>query len=125
VLDKWMSLQAASPLPDTAERVRALTQHAAFDMKNPNRVRALVGAFSGNQLRFHAGNGEGYALVGETIRALDAINPQIAARMAAAFENWRRYDPKRRALMRAELDAAIKMPGLSANLFEVATKMLG
>ena len=125
VLDKWMSLQAASPLPDTAERVRELAQHAAFDMKNPNRVRALVGAFSGNQLRFHAVDGEGYALVGETIRALDAINPQTAARMAAAFESWRRYDPKRQAMMRAELDAAIKMPGLSANLFEVATKMLG
>ena len=64
VLDKWMSLQASSPLPDTVERVRALTKHPAYDVKNPNRVRALVGAFSGNHLRFHASDGKGYALVG-------------------------------------------------------------
>ena len=125
VLDKWMSLQAGSPLPDTAAAVRGLMKHPAFDMKNPNRVRALVGAFSGNHLRFHQADGSGYALVGETLRALDSINPQVAARMAGAFENWRRYDDKRQALMRAELEAALKMSGLSANFFEVATKMLG
>jgi aminopeptidase N len=125
VLDKWMSLQAGSSLPGTVAEVRALMKHRAFDMKNPNRVRSLVGAFAGNHLRFHGKDGEGYRLVGETIRALDAINPQVAARMAAAFENWRRYDPERQAKMRAELDAALKMPGLSSNLFEVVTKMLG
>ncbi len=125
VLDKWMSLQAGSPLPDTVASVRGLMKHPAFDMKNPNRVRALVGAFSGNHLRFHQADGSGYALVGETLRALDSINPQVAARMAGAFENWRRYDDKRQALMRAELEAALKMSGLSANFFEVATKMLG
>ncbi|MGD0189373.1 MAG: aminopeptidase N [Rhizomicrobium sp.] len=125
VLDKWMSLQAGSPLPDTVTGVRALMKHPAFDMKNPNRVRSLVGAFAANHLRFHAQDGEGYRLVGETIRALDSINPQVAARMAGAFENWRRYDAGRQALMRAELDAALKTPGLSSNLFEVATKMLG
>jgi aminopeptidase N len=105
--------------------VRALTQHPAYDVKNPNRVRSLVGAFSGNHLRFHAGDGKGYALVGETIRGLDRINPQVSSRMAAAFEAWRRYDPKRQALMRAELEATLKLEGLSPNLFEVATKMLG
>jgi aminopeptidase N len=125
VLDKWMGLQAYSPLPDTVERVRALTRHPAYDVKNPNRVRSLVGAFSGNHVRFHAGDGSGYALVGETIRALDGINPQVSSRMAAAFEAWRRYDPKRQALMRAELEAALKVPGISPNLFEVASKMLG
>jgi aminopeptidase N len=125
VLDKWMGLQAYSPLPDTAERVRALTKHPAYDVKNPNRVRSLVGAFSGNHVRFHAGDGTGYALVGETIRSLDGINPQVSSRMAAAFEAWRRYDPKRQALMRAELEAALKVPGISPNLFEVASKMLG
>jgi aminopeptidase N len=125
VLDKWMGLQAASPLPETVTGVRALMSHPAFDMKNPNRVRSLVGAFAANHLRFHAKDGDGYRLVGETIRALDSINPQVAARMAGAFENWRRYDPARQALMQAELDAALKTPGLSSNLFEVATKMLG
>ncbi len=124
VLDKWMGLQAGSSLPDTARGVRALMSHPAFDMKNPNRVRALVGAFSGNHLRFHAADGSGYALVGETIRALDKINSQVAARMAGCFETWRRYDAKRQALMRTELEAMLKS-GPSSNLFEVATKMLG
>src|SRR5581483_4878795 len=125
VLDKWMSLQAGSPLPETPVAVRALMKHPAFDIKNPNRVRALVGAFSGNHLRFHALDGSGYALVGETVRMLDSINPQIAARMAGAFEVWSRYDSQRQALMRAELQAMTKVAGLSENLFEVATKMLG
>jgi len=125
VLDKWFGLQAGSPLPATIARVRALMRHPGFDIKNPNRVRALVGAFSGNHLRFHEANGEGYALVGETLRTLDAINPQVAARMAGTFENWRRYDSKRQALMRAELEAMLAMPDRSSNLFEVATKVLG
>ena len=125
VLDKWMSLQASSPLPGTVNRMRALMKHPAFDMKNPNRVRALVGAFAGNHLRFHAGDGQGYALVGETIRALDGINPQVASRISAAFEAWRRYDDRRQALMRGELETTLKLSGISANLFEVVTKMLG
>ncbi|MGA7674637.1 MAG: aminopeptidase N [Rhizomicrobium sp.] len=125
VIDKWMGLQAGSPRPDTVERVRALMNHAAFDIKNPNRVRALIGAFSANQLRFHAADGGGYALVGETIRALDKINAQVAARMAGAFETWRRFDPVRQALMRRELETMVKTPGISSNLFEVVTKMLG
>jgi len=125
VLDKWMGLQAGSPRPTVAEDVRALMKHSAFDIKNPNRVRALVGAFAGNHLRFHAADGSGYRLVGETVRALDSINPQVAARMSGAFENWHRYDESRQNLMRAELDAALKQPGLSDNMFEVASKMLG
>jgi aminopeptidase N len=125
VLDKWMGLQAGSPLPGTIVQVRALMNHPAFDMKIPNRVRALIGAFSANHLRFHEADGSGYALVGETLRELDSINPQVAARMAAAFENWRRYDDARQMLMRAELEAILKRTGLSTNLFEVTTKMLG
>ena len=82
VLDKWMGLQAGSPLPDTVAAVRALMKHPAFDIKNPNRVRALIGAFSANHLRFHNADGSGYRLVGEVIRTLDPINPQVAARMA-------------------------------------------
>jgi aminopeptidase N len=124
VLDKWMSLQAGSPLPDTATAVRALMKHPAFDIRNPNRVRSLLGAFAANHLRFHAADGSGYALLGETIRELDRINPQLAARTASCFEAWRRYDPQRRAKMRSELEAMTKLEGLSSNLFEVAGKML-
>jgi aminopeptidase N len=125
VLDKWLALQAASPLAGAVAGVRALMKHPAFDIKNPNRVRALIGAFAGNHLRFHARDGQGYALVGETVRMLDGVNPQVAARMAGAFENWRRYDSERQRLMRSEMETIAKMAGLSANLFEVTTKMLG
>ncbi|HTP76365.1 MAG TPA: aminopeptidase N [Rhizomicrobium sp.] len=124
VLDKWLSLQAGSSRADTVEAVRGLMRHPAFDIRNPNRVRSLVGAFSGNHLRFHGPDGAGYRLVGEVIAQLDKINPQVAARMAGAFEAWRRYDPSRQALMRAELETLARIDGLSSNLFEVVTKML-
>jgi aminopeptidase N len=124
VLDKWMSLQAGSCLPGTVDAVRVLMQHAAFDIRNPNRVRSLVGAFAANHLRFHAGDGAGYRLVGDTIAQLDKINPQVAARMSGAFEAWRRYDPSRQNLMRGELEKLSKLDGLSSNLFEVVGKML-
>jgi len=124
VLDKWMSLQASSPLSETVTSVRGLMRHPAFDIKNPNRVRALVGAFSVNHLRFHNEDGSGYRLVGEVIRTLDPMNPQVAARMAGSFESWRRYDPARQALMRAELGAIHGLSGISPNLFEVTGKML-
>ena len=124
VLDKWLALQATSPLPGTVDDVRTLTRHPFFDIRNPNRVRALIGAFSANHLRFHTASGEGYGLVGEILRELDGINPQVAARMAGAFENWRRYDTDRQALMRKELEAMLAMSGRSTNLFEVASKML-
>jgi aminopeptidase N len=126
VLDKWMGLQAMSPQPDTVNRVRTLMAHPVFSMKNPNRVRALVGAFAmGNPLRFHDRTGAGYRLLREAVQALDAINPQTAARMAGAFEAWRRYDSERQRLMRAELEAIASGKGLSANLYEMVTKMLG
>jgi aminopeptidase N len=125
VLDKWMGLQAGSPLPETATAVAALMKHPAFDIKNPNRVRALIGAFAANHLRFHDGSGSGYRLVGQVIRTLDPMNPLVAARMAGAFETWRRYDGKRQVLMRAELEAILALKGLSPNLFEVGSKILG
>ena len=126
VLDKWMGLQAMSPLPDTIERVRSLMSHPVFTLKNPNRVRALVGAFAvGNPLRFHDRSGAGYRLLREVVQALDSINPQTAARMAAAFETWRRYDVERQRLIRNELETISAQSGLSNNLYEMVSKMLG
>jgi aminopeptidase N len=126
VLDKWMGMQAMSPREDTVTRVRALMDHPAFSMKNPNRVRALIGAFAiGNPLRFHDRSGAGYALVREAVETLDSINPQTAARIAAAFETWRRYDSDRQKRMRGELEIIAARPKLSANLYEMVTKMLG
>ncbi len=126
VLDKWMAVQAASPLPDTVMRVRELMGHPVFSLKNPNRVRALIGAFAiGNPLRFHDRSGAGYTLVREVIQTLDGINPQTAARMAAAFETWRRYDSERQKMIRAELETIAAQSRLSPNLYEMVTKMLG
>jgi len=124
IIGKWFALQAAIPERGTLDRVRALSAHPAFSFANPNRVRALIGAFSANHLRFHNADGSGYQLVGEVIRTLDAVNPQVAARMAGAFESWRRYDQDRQVQMRAELAAIRDLPGISPNLFEVAGKML-
>nr|ACN58798.1 membrane alanine aminopeptidase N [uncultured bacterium BLR9] len=126
VLDKWMGMQAMSPREDTVEKVRALMSDPCFSLKNPNRVRALVGAFAmGNPLRFHDRSGKGYALLREVLGELDGINPQTAARMAAAFETWRRYDTPRQKLMQGELQTIAGRPNLSANLYEMVTKMLG
>ena len=124
VMDKWMSLQAGSILPETVLSVRELMKHPAFDIRNPNRVRALIGAFSVNHLRFHGADGGGYALVGEIIRTLDPINPQVSARLAGSFEGWKRYDAGRQALMRTELEKIKALPGISPNLFEIVSKML-
>ena len=126
VLDKWMSVQAMSPLPDTVQRVRELTKHPAFSMRNPNRVRALIGAFANaNPLRFHDKSGSGYRLVTEIIRELDTINPQTAARMTTVFESWRNYDVERQRLMKVELERIAASKPISANLYEIVTKILG
>lgn len=125
VLDKWMGLQAGSPRADTAEKVRTLMKHPAFDIKNPNRVRALIGAFSVNQLRFHAADGSGYALVGDVVRQVDTLNAMVSARMAGAFETWRRFPAARQEMMRKELNAMLHSNGISSNLYEVVSRMLG
>ena len=124
VLDKWLTVQAQSPLPQAAADVRLLMRDPAFDLKNPNRVRALVGAFSANHLHFHDASGAGYELIGEVVRQLDPINPQVAARMAGAFETWRRYDGLRQQRMRSELQKILDLEGISSNLYEVTGKLL-
>ncbi len=125
VVDKWFAIQARSALPETAARVRELTRHPAFSRQNPNRMRALIGAFSqGNPLRFHDPSGAGYALLADEVIALDPQNPTTAARLVQPLGVWRRYDPARQALMRAALDRILAAPGLSPNTYEMASKSL-
>ena len=124
VVDKWFALQAMSRARDTLERVRKLKQHPAFDIRNPNRTRALIGAFAGNQVHFHSGDGAGYAFLGEQIAALDPLNPNIAARLVQPFAKWRRFDPARQALIRRELERILARPNLSKNTYEQASKSL-
>ena len=105
VIDKWFALQASGSMPDTFATVQALMRHPAFDLKNPNRVRSLIGAFSqSNPLHFHAADGQGYRFLADQIIALNTLNPQIASRMVGALTSWRRYDEGRQALMKAQLE---------------------
>ena len=125
VLDKWFSLQATSRQPSAIHSVRTLVRHRAFDIENPNRVRALIGAFChGNQRRFHDASGEGYILLSSYVLAIDAFNPQTAARLLGAASHWRRLDPDRRALLRAELEHVRAAPGLSKDCYEIVAKLL-
>jgi aminopeptidase N len=124
VLDKWFAVQARSSAPDTLARVVALTRHPDFELKNPNRLRALIGAFTGNQAVFHEGSGGGYKLLGDIISTLDPINPQVAARLLTVLGTWRRFDAGRQDLMREQLRRIHAIQNLSRNSFEVAEKAL-
>ncbi len=126
VMDKWFALQATSPLPGTLDAIGALSEHPLFSMKNPNKVRALYGAFAHrNPVRFNDASGRGYAIVADAVIKLDSFNPQIAARLLGAFESWRILEPKRRALAKAALVRVLKKPGLSNDVYEIASKISG
>jgi aminopeptidase N len=125
VVDKWFAIQARSSLPGTIAAVRSLTRHSAFTRSNPNRLRALVGTFSqANQLYFHDASGAGYRFLADEVLALDPENAQVAARMVQALGLWRRFDPARQALMKAQLQRIHDTRGLSTNTFEMVSKSL-
>jgi len=126
VLDKWLAIQACSKRADTLERVRSLTAHPAFSMRNPNKVRSLIGAFvSGNPVRFHDASGAGYAFLGDRVLELNALNPQVASRLLRVMARWRRYDTGRRTLMKAQLERVLGAPRISKDVYEIASKSLG
>jgi aminopeptidase N len=125
VMDQWFSVQAGSPLPGGLERVKALMQHPAFNIKNPNKVRALIGAFAGqNLINFHAADGSGYRFLADLVIQLNGFNPQIASRQLAPLTRWRKYDSARQALMKAELVRIRDSGELSSDVFEVVSKSL-
>ncbi|MCK9606561.1 MAG: aminopeptidase N [Methylomonas sp.] len=125
VIDKWFALQAASHMPNTFATVQRLMQHPAFDMHTPNRVRALIGAFSqANPLHFHAINGEGYRFLADQVLALNTLNPQIASRMVTGLAQWRRHDSKRQELMKQQLHRIAATEPLSKDVYEIASKSL-
>ncbi|TWJ19774.1 aminopeptidase N [Geobacter argillaceus] len=125
VVDKWFSLQATAILPDTLPRLTTLLNHPAFELHNPNRFRALVGAFSqGNQVRFHAPDGAGYRFLTDQLLQLIPVNPQVAARLLAPLTRWRRFDANRQQLMKIELERIRSMKDLPRDVYEVVTKSL-
>jgi aminopeptidase N len=124
VVDKWLAVQATSRLPDTLKRVRALLAHPAFDIKVPNKVYALIRSFSANHVRFHAADGGGYAFLADQVLALNALNPQVAARMARGFDRWKKFDAARRARAQAQLERIRDSEGLSRDVAEIVNKAL-
>ncbi|MBI3530366.1 MAG: aminopeptidase N [Betaproteobacteria bacterium] len=125
VLDKWFAVQASSRLPGTLAAVKRLMRHPAFTLKNPNRVRSVVSSFChGNQVRFHAVDGSGYAFAADQVIALDPLNPQVAARLARSFDRWKKFDAARRMYARPALERIRDTTGLSKDTFEVVTRAL-
>lgn len=125
VVDKWLAIQALSKLPGTLNAVRELMKHEAFDIKNPNKVYALIGSFGArNPFAFHVETGEGYEFLREVVQQLDKLNPQVAGRMVNPLTQWRRYDKERQVLMRQQLEVLLQDKKLSKDLYELVTKSL-
>jgi aminopeptidase N len=125
VVDKWLSVQASSRLPGTLETVKTLLKHPAFDIKIPNKVYALIRTFVGNHVRFHAADGSGYEFLADQVIAINAFNPQVAARMARGFDRWRRFNGSRQDNARAALERIRNTDGLTKDVAEIVTKALG
>jgi len=126
VVDKWFAVQAGAARPDSLQRVRRLSLHPEFDIKTPNRARALLAGFAQrNVAAFHAPDGAGYAFYAEHVSAIDKLNPALSARLLGAFESWRILEPVRAGRARAALEALADSPGLSKNALEVAERALG
>ncbi|MEH3157659.1 MAG: aminopeptidase N [Sphingomonas taxi] len=124
VIDKWFQTQALSSRDDTGQLVAALARHPDFTLANPNRARSLVGAFGANQRAFNAADGSGYRFLADQLIQLDKLNPQTAAKLLPPLGRWRRFDARRSALMREELERIVATPALSKDLFEQASKSL-
>jgi aminopeptidase N len=124
VLDKWFALQAAAQRSDTVDEVLKLSAHPDFHITNPNRLRSLVGTFGANHWAFHSADGRGYAFLADMIIAADRLNPQVAARLVPPLGRWRRFEPRRAAMMRDALERVAATPGLSKDVYEQVTKSL-
>ena len=125
VIDQWFGIQASCPLPGTLDRVKALMSHEAFDIKVPNRMRAVIGQFAGaNIVNFHAADGGGYAFLADQVIELNAINPQMAARILAPLIRWEKFDVGRQVKMKDELQRILGLEGLSPDVYEIVTKSL-
>jgi len=125
VLDKWFAVQARATRPDSVETVRALLSHPKFSLKNPNRVRALIGSFAhGNPTGFNRADGAGYELLAAVALDIDRFNPHMAARLLGAFESWRTLGRRRQALAKTALQQLASTP-LSTDSYEIVSKTLG
>ncbi|MXZ32917.1 MAG: DUF3458 domain-containing protein, partial [Gammaproteobacteria bacterium] len=123
VVDQWFSLQATRPHPGALAQVQGLLRHPDFEIRNPNKVRAVIGAFCGqNHINFHDASGAGYEFLGEQAMQLDAINPQIAARLITPLTRWRKFDAERQQMMREQLRRIGDREGVSRDVSEIVQK---
>ena len=125
VMDKWLMLQAGRGASSTLQAVKALMDHPAFSMSNPNKIRSLIGAFGANHYCFHALDGGGYRFLADQIITLNKSNPQIASRLTTPFAAWRRYDTKRQEMVQKELKRILATDGLSGDVYEMVKRSLG
>ncbi len=125
VIDKWFSMQSTSTLPGALTHIKALRNHADFNIKNPNRVRSLYSAFAmNNPVLFHQEDGSGYAFLKDGITELNTINPQIGARLLTPLREWRRFTPDRQEKMQAALSEILEIKDIAPDIFEIASKSL-
>lgn len=124
VINKWLSLQASSSLPNTLDKVRQLIKHPSFNIHNPNNAYALIGVFGENTICFHDKSGDGYRFVADQVLVIDPKNPQVASRAIQPLTQWRIMDQERANLMRQELERIVAHPGLSKDVYEMASKSL-
>nr|WP_324258692.1 aminopeptidase N [Cellvibrio fontiphilus] len=125
VVNQWLTVQASCVLPNTLDKVKALQNHAGYDGKNPNKIRALIASFcNGNAINFHANKGAGYVFLADQIILLNKQNPQIASRLLTPLTKWKKYNPARQQLMKAQLERIMAEPELSKDVFEVVSKSL-
>ncbi|MEJ2136640.1 MAG: aminopeptidase N [Desulfofustis sp.] len=124
VLDKWFTMQALSSAEDTFDKVTQLLEHSSFSLKNPNKVRALIGAFCQNHLHFHDLSGRGYDFLVDMVMKLDGLNPQIAARMTNPLISWKRYEPRRQKMMIDGLKRIQNKRNLSRDVYEIVNRGL-
>ena len=126
VIDKWFSIQAMSSASSTLNDVKKLLSHELFSIKNPNKVRSLIGAFASfNATGFHRADGAGYNFIAEQVLEIDSFNPQVASRMLSSFRNWRTLKAGRQKLARKALQRIARRKTLSPDVYEIVTKMLG
>ena len=124
MLDKWFSLQAIVAKPEALSVVENLVDHPAFSITNPNKVRALIGAFSSNYLGFHREDGLGYQFYADRVLELNLINPQVAARMVGVFNNWQVFAEPNKSLMKHQLERIQSSDNLAKDVTEIVSKAL-
>ena len=125
VVEQWFLMQSAAMVPDNLVKVKALMEHPAFDIRNPNKVRSVIGAFCfNNSVGFHSLDGSGYDFLVEQVITLNSMNPQIASRLLTPLTRWKKHMPERQALMQDALKRILEVQDLSPDVFEVVSKSL-